>query len=153
MNTIVQSSDATSGICRMQCFSLPHIDAIIRENDGTGKVYLKNDCHAFDIPVIDEERFRYQETSSMEEGGRVYNSVVEGVIQTSGFCNDVTKEVLSLRDYIVIVEQTDGTVRCFGSKEFPMRFSTDRDSNLPYEKFQMVGCSVWPSFIVTNDIL
>lgn len=152
MNTIPTRSDAVTGLQRITAIPLPCIEALIRDHDGTGKVYLKSDSQVIDIPIFNEEAFHYQETSSNEEGGKVYNvSIVGSIMQES---EDNRGYIQKLEDgrWLVVATSCDGTVRCFGTTEFPLMFVCERDSSKPYLPFQFVGMGLSPSFIVVNDI-
>lgn len=153
MNTIPTTSDAITGICRLIAVPLPAVQFVSRNEDGTGQIYLHSDSQVIDIPVINQQTFHFTETSSTEEGGKVYNQNVRGVIQQESAENKGIVKILEVGKWIVIFEQCDGTVRCVGSSNFPLSFSAERDSNKPYIPFEFVAISIYESFIVTNEII
>ena len=153
MNTIPTTSEAITGLCQMIAVPSTFVQIVSRNEDGTGQVYINSDSQVINIPVINEQTFRFSETSSTEEGGKVYNQNVRGVIQQESAENKETIKTLEEGKWIVIVEQCDGIVRCFGSEFFPMSFAADRDSTKPYIPFEFVGITIHESIIVTNNII
>lgn len=148
MNTIPTTSDAITGICRLIAVPLPAVQFVSRNEDGTGRIYLHSDSQVINIPVINQQTFHFTETSSTEEGGKVYNQNVKGVIQQESAKNRALIKTLEDGKWVVIFQQCDDKVRCVGSSDFPLSFHVERDSNKPYVAFEFVGISIYESLIV-----
>lgn len=152
MITIQSSFDSTSGLIKLMAVPLTHIECIAADETGAfANVYIKSERQIVDIPIEMPEQFDWQEEMKETDGGDTYHEKIVGGIRCEDEKNRNIIRTLEVGRWIVLFEDTLGTIRVVGSQEFPMRFITSRNfSKSNGTTFTMECVQLTPAPIVKN---
>lgn len=108
------------------------------------------------IPVYTGDSFQFSESQSLEDGGDVWEVSITGVIPKRCRLNEKHINTLERGDWLVLSQDSNGTVTLSGTVDVPLKFSHSRTtgstSELNGSRFTFSAKESEPSIILVNDI-
>lgn len=108
------------------------------------------------IPVYAGDSFQFSESQSLEDGGDVWEVAITGVIPKRCPLNEKHMNTLERGDWLVLSQDSNGTVTLSGTTDVPLKFTHSRttgsSSELNGSHFTFSAKEPDPSLIVSNDI-
>lgn len=157
MKTLSFDYDNVSGISLI--YAVP-VSSFLRMtpdpiNESTLVELIRRDA-IISIPVYAGDSFVLSEIQSLEDGGEVWQVSIEGIIPTRSRLNEKHIRVLEQGDWLVLSQDSNGTVTLSGTAEVPLKFSHSRStgstSELNGSRFTFSAKESEPSIILVNDI-
>ncbi|MGL4852552.1 MAG: hypothetical protein ACRC3Z_07915 [Phocaeicola sp.] len=153
MKTVQFDTDNRPGLSRL--FAIPLTSFLrIRPDyrNNTNHLEVKARDQIIDI-ILDTSAFAFNEEQATEEPGETYKLSIEGRIPKLSKLNDSVIRTLERGQWLVLHQDSNGTIQLSGSMDDPLSFHTTKTSGVGADSvngtsFQFSGVTPSPSLII-----